>query len=164
MSAQKICILVQLLETEPTIHEFATKQTNEERVAMINELNSQARAAMIYVLQKTDMIETACHDYLQYSIPDDDSPDNEMLAYYMQEGCISYNWCLRVFHDEDGNFLYDFNGWPGDNEDGGGVLFNGYEFEFVFVNGDADLCAIHPMNIEVVESYCQRRMIHRTAT
>jgi len=55
------------------------------------------------------------HDPLYYMSP---SYDPTVDKDDVEIRCHSDDWSLIIFNDNDGNKIFDFNGWPGDNQNG----------------------------------------------
>jgi len=147
-----------LLACAPTVVDFPAGQGQQERERALGGLAPEARAAMLHVLERyvlagfrvpEEFRALRCLMAACGSVPDD-SP--------LAELCCSDDWRLRVFANESGT-LYDFNGWPGDNEAGAGVFQRPGSCPLVdiFGNGDEDLVAVADEYYEVVRAYARRR-------
>lgn len=143
-----------LLDTTPRVIDLSLGQSNEERNKAVSDLAPHESTAILTVLTKNILSEA------NINLPDPTPSLLDILAvdenslYYDDEWrALSYDWRLRVAESEEGRF-YDFNGWPGDNELGGGWYYptNG-EAIMVFENKDTQLDASDPAYTNVVSCY-----------
>lgn len=153
-----IAAIQEALQAVPEVYDFDLSQTPEQRAKMIEELPLDARVAVLDILVR--------HVLDGYEVPD----ENCSLEFLMQteseraeleedeELVCSDDWRLRIFRGADGT-VYDFNGWPGDNECGAGVFYpaNGDEPVDVFGNGDEDLVPAEDEFSDLVQEYSARR-------
>lgn len=132
-----------VLRAPPEVVDFLMEESWGGRSEKLQSLTSEARAAMVFILRRVNL------DYLAEEVPDDPgfcmATEEVLDAAAREDGydelrMSSDDWRLRIFRAPEGT-LYDFNGWPGDNELGGGVFYpaGGGEPSLIFVNGDEDL-------------------------
>jgi hypothetical protein len=152
-----------LLECTPIVYEFGARQSNSERLAAIWALSPLAADAVLDILINIilEMFELdAPQKNLEYLMGarewdcDDVSGPDEVRSY-------SEGWRLRVF-ENNGDLLYDFNGWPEDAESGAGVFYPAEDPDNpvdVFTNCDEYLVATDAADgLEaVVNDYAARR-------
>ncbi len=157
-----------LLNSTPVVYDFGTAQSSSERLAAVRALTQHAARATLdilvriildwYELEEPQKNLEYLMDVLDLDREDDEA--DEIRPY-------SEDWRLRVF-EHDGDVLYDFNGWPGDNESGGGVFYAAENPDTpidIFGNGDEDLVAASDEFVDVVEDYASRRQeMLKTAT
>jgi hypothetical protein len=148
-----------LLDGLPRIYEFGLDQSSAERFAAIQSLPSAALDAI--AAMHDELVDDCCEAEITghaavHMLSTHDGDDTGE--------CISEDWRLRVFGglDDDSEYgaLYDFNGWPGDNESGLGVYYSanpGSKPITVFTNGDENLVPAHGYLAKTVESYAERR-------
>jgi hypothetical protein len=146
----------ELLRTKPRVIYFGGFQSYGERMDAIGKLTQQEQEAVLDILVR--------HILDGYEVSDTERP----LKYLMQPQADTYDelvcssdWRLRIFEGPKG-VLFDFNGWPGDNECGAGVYHAADKATpiDVFGNGDEDLVpnkdAPETLNA-IIEEYSQRR-------
>lgn len=68
----------------------------------------------------------------------------------------SGDWMLKIFIVGEYRF-YDFNGWPGDTENGKGWIFNGEVIE-IFNNSAQNLYSIFPEYDNIISHYEEIRL------
>jgi hypothetical protein len=126
---------------------------------MIEGLPSDARVAALDIIIRhvLDGYEVPAEDHsLEFLMQTEgeraelDGDDEELIC--------SDDWRLRIFRGSGGT-VYDFNGWPGDNECGAGVFYpaNGDEPVDIFGNGDEDLVPAEDEFSDLVQEYSARR-------
>jgi len=154
--ANRVAEIGELLRTEPRTVFFGSFQSQEERMDAIGKLAHQEQEAVLDILVR--------HILDWYEVSDTE----RSLKYLMQPQTDTYDelvcssdWRLRIFEGPKG-VLFDFNGWPGDNERGAGVYYAPDEAApiDVFDNGDEDLVPSKdaPETLgAIVEEYSQRR-------
>jgi hypothetical protein len=146
----------ELLRTKPRVIYFGGFQSYGERMDAIGKLTQQEQEAVLDILVR--------HILDWYKVSDTE----RSLKYLMQPQTDTYDelvcssdWRLRIFEGPKGA-LFDFNGWPGDNERGAGVYHVAGKAApiDVFGNGDEDLVpskdAPETLNA-IIEEYSQRR-------
>lgn len=149
-----------LLGCTPVVYDFGLAQSSSERLARVRALSPHAARAALDILVRIilDGYELdGPQKNLEYLMDVEDlgreeGEDDEIRPF-------SGDWRLRVF-ERDGDVLYDFNGWPGDNESGAGVFYTAEAPNNpidVFLNGDEDLVAASDEFEEAVEDYAARR-------
>ncbi len=149
-----------LLECTPYVYEFSTKQTNHERLEAIRALSPHAADAVLDILTNIilEMYELdEAQNKLEYlmGVRDQDCDDigiDEIRGY-------SEDWRLRVY-ENNGDVLYDFNGWPDDTESGAGVFYSAEEPDIpidVFTNCDEHLIPAVDEFEDIVRDYATRR-------
>ncbi len=146
------------LQAVPEIYDFDLSQTPGQRAEMLKNLPPDARVAVLDILIR--------HVLDGYEVPDENrsleflmQTESERLELEEDEDLVcSDDWRLRIFRGSDGT-VYDFNGWPGDNECGAGVFYpaNGDEPVDVFGNGDEDLVPAEDEFSDLVQEYSARR-------
>jgi hypothetical protein len=154
-------IVRHLLAHEPTIYDFGVNQTAEERLAMLHTLSSAERRAVLHIVIS---ISTECYGPLETEEQTLERLmswiwDAEREYYHAaHEYTVSDDWRLRVFTSPDGA-LYDFNGWPGDNENGRGIFcpIAGGPPIVIFRNSDECLQPVDPALGEIIAEYSERR-------
>jgi len=130
-------ILNDCFETDPKVYMFGADQTKDERTATLKLLSPEALIAAEFAMEHilADVLNDGTLDHeLQYYMATEDEDigvDGELRMY-------SSDWRLQVLETDQGT-LYDFNGWPGDNEDGVGVFISKLYMGVVFVNVDQSL-------------------------
>jgi hypothetical protein len=111
----------------PVVHDFGLSQTKEQRAAAIRALTREDRMAISDIFERhithswdaaRVLTPTEREPEFFMSWTSDVPPDitGDELQYF------SVDWRLRVFAGPTGT-VYDFNGWPGDNECGGAVFY-----------------------------------------
>ncbi len=161
--------LSEILEITPQVVDFGLKQNQKERENIIKSLSNEDQEKLLDLLLNTllylgqDMIDIILNDLkrlntvqlLIYLMPTDEidisDGDCEFRGY-------SPDWRLQIFRNELGTFC-DFNGWPGDNEDGCGIFYpaDGSQKQIIFINGDSDLIANLEKHQSVVDRYMEKR-------
>jgi len=139
-----------LLECTPIVYEFGARQSSNERLAAVRALSPHAAGAVLDILVNIilEMFELdAPQKSLEYLMDargwdcDDISGADEVRSY-------SEGWRLRAF-ENNGDLLYDFNGWPEDVESGAGVFYPAEDPDNpvdVFTNSDEYLVATDAPN------------------
>jgi hypothetical protein len=151
-----------LLGGTPQIYDFGLAQSASERQSAIRALSTHAARAILdiivrmildgYTLDEPQKNLAYLMDVEDWDREGDGDESDEIHP-------CSGDWRLRVF-EHDGDVLYDFNGWPGDNESGAGVFYAAENSENpidVFLNGDEDLVAASDEFGEIVDDYASRR-------
>jgi hypothetical protein len=148
-----------LLESTPDIYEFSSKHSSFERAAAIRALPPHAADAVLDILTNIifEMHELdAAQKNLEYLMGardwDCDDLGTDVRGY-------SDDWRLRVY-ENNGDVLYDFNGWPDDVESGAGVFYPAEDPDNpvdVFTNGDENLVSAADEFEAVVADYETRR-------
>ncbi len=125
----------------PIIHEFGSNQTKEERRIMLSKLCSGEINTICISL--TNILEDVGyevnitpHNLQTFMITSSEYYSDKN---YDEECHFSPDWRLTIHSGKDGT-IYDFNGWPGDNECGVGFLKLLNEFTLVYSNGDQNIC------------------------
>lgn len=140
------------------IVKFPSTQPPEERAAALASLAPAARTAMRTVF--ASMLETAGysasdldgHKLEFFLMPRDPAQDDHPLSDVI---AMSEDWRVIVTPGPEGHTLYDFNGWPGDNELGGGAVVGpeGTKPVLIFTNADRILSPVKPEHADAVEAY-----------
>lgn len=157
--------LRELLGTAPTTYSFRADQTRELRAATMDMVPEAARRAIMAILLEHVLFHRRvglCADpqpLLYYMATEDEMVADAELRRH------SPDWRLDVYYGAEGA-LYDFNGWPGDNEDGAGLYMSRAEDNLytVFTNQDQSLAAMSPEHWEVVEEFAEKRAARRSDT
>ena len=149
-----------LLSQKPAVYDFPYGADDaQERQATFSRLSQEALDAAWYIFRTLILAEETSEGPGELSIGALLSADHSNLPEELQELVCSDDWRLLVFSGESGT-LYDFNGWPGDNQAGGAVFYRSGEstpFE-VFSNGDTRLTPTLARFDDVVRWYEKRRI------
>jgi hypothetical protein len=157
-------ITAALSGTEHIAHTLPDSTNVKKMEKFLAELDPDARAAseriLVGVLEEMDyappdMRELGLEFFLVNRDDDlDDHPLSDVVA-------MSDDWRLVASKGLGGSVLYDFNGWPGDNELGGGavVAAPGDHPALVFLNQDQDLRPVRPEYAKAVRKYGRVRHV-----
>lgn len=136
---------------------FTPNDTRDERVGRLAELNPTELSAIrkiltAYILDDCDLPHD-CPLIDLMATADSEHPDEEKDWWRH-----SYDWRLTVYTAASG-YLYDFIGWPGDNESGAGLFQHSglagpyHPFVVIYTNSDQKLKARDSANDEVVARF-----------
>jgi hypothetical protein len=152
-----------LLDTAPTVYHFESRQSYAERAALMATVPADAQRAAKLALPVI----------LAYYLDEMAAAEKEgprPLIYYMSAEleeeewrCQSEDWRLAI-HANDELCFCDFNGWPGDNESGAGVLWQRDRpdtMTVVYENGDMSLEGVGPFDTRPYKNILRRFEKHR---
>eukprot|EP01118_Nematostelium_gracile_P009795 TRINITY_DN3314_c0_g1_i3.p1 TRINITY_DN3314_c0_g1~~TRINITY_DN3314_c0_g1_i3.p1 ORF type:complete len:275 (-),score=90.79 TRINITY_DN3314_c0_g1_i3:55-879(-) len=128
------------------------EKSEKQRKSDIKKLGDHARRTILRFLREGKDDEVPEDMSLEELLRTFDDADDVMDFCYW-----SPDWRLVTFKNDDGTF-YDWNGWPGDNENGFGVFCpkKGNPIE-VFRNSDTSLSASEERFTDLVKRYEQAR-------
>jgi len=138
---------------------FETGQSRAEREATMNLVPPAAQKAALKIV-KEHILEPLAEELpadrplLFFMATEDEEVDDDE----QEQRLHSSDWRLICRESPDG-LLCDFNGWPGDNEDGAGVYvdFATRRMTVLFVNSDSALEGRWPEHAAVLKWYEKQR-------
>jgi len=156
----------------PVIYDFGLDQTQEDRNKMLTSLSLYERNAICKSLSII-LHEAGYKACISLNEIEDYMGTNELRRlqeYRDEEYDFSPDWRLTIFSGEFGT-LYDFNGWPGDNEMGVGLLRLSWNFSEhhsdnlteVYSNGDQSICPfiiIDPQKLKIFDEFETKRSLY----
>jgi hypothetical protein len=165
----EIKLIEKLLFSKPSnIITVSSSDPSNERVnqfAILNELEKEMLGDIMFkILEygfKSEELNRLPEDPLYYMATHFEVTDDD-IHFRMYSDC----WSLLIYDDDKGNKIFDFNGWPGDNEHGF-IWFIEHDREpiILFENNDSGL-SVHfddyygELLDEIMNSYQERRFSH----